>query len=279
MAIVDKNGNLSGPLGNIIYRVAYGKNIAQTRSSDLNQSVPSQKSSIEFGLISNTARTLRDVISGVFNWRDGQMGNRMNRAVSKAIRGSESAIINERDFHDGDLDYLVGFQFNDFSPLGNMLKVRPSLRLDESGGLNVKLPPLSLKRDVVSPKSALNIGCSIRVTLFIFNFREEYYQLLEQREADLQTKETTATDWYFDHTIPDGCALLTFMSLGYYIEDVINGRRSINGERLNPVELVGAYQFWQGRAGKDTPTGNSEPTPLPGYKGNTMLRNYQLNKL
>lgn len=279
MAIVDKNANLHGRFGDSTYRNLNGVTVAQSRSSGVEQSVESKKASIEFGLTSNTAACIRNVLEGIFNWYDGQFGNRLTGVLRHAFMCSESAAVNERDFHDSDLSGLAGLEFNRFSPLATMLRVKPLVWLDDSGGLYVKLPALSLKRDIVLPKSSMHTGCSIRVTLFIFNFREEYYQVPEQRETDIKAKGTEETEWYFDPAIPDGCALLPVISLAYYLEDAINGRRNINGPQLNPVALLGAFQFWQGRAGQPVPEPGTSRLLLPGYKGNIMLRNYQIRKL
>ncbi len=197
------------------------------------------------------------------------MRNRLTSAISGAIRSSESSQVNDRDFHDGDLDMLVGLQLNAHSPLGNLLKVRPAISLEESGALAVSLPAFDGKRKVVYPKSSLQVKSSIRATLVLLNFREDYYQISAQCEVDIKGKNMEAIDWHFDPAIPDGCALLVFMSLQYYVDDAVQGRRNVNGERLNPVELIGAYQFWQGRPGTES---LRERVSLPGYRGNEMLR-------
>lgn len=278
MAVLDKNGNLRGTLGDVVYRHVNGKNVAQSRPRSQNRTAKTIKASVEFGLTSNTACTMRQVLAGIFNWSDGQMGNRLMGLVRKAFNNSESAGVNERDFHDSDLSFLPGFQFNNRSPLTSMMKPRPVISTDESGALDFYLAPVSIKRDLVMPKSALSVKCAVRVSLILFNFREDYYEILEQRETDIKTKEMEEINWHFDPSIPDGCALLVFLSLQYYVDDALQGRKSINSEQLNPVELVGAYQYWQGRKGTAATGISPEQLSLPGYRGNQMLHEYALGR-
>ncbi len=270
MAILDNEGNLHGSEGNKVHRNVRGKNVVQAKPVHKNQTAPSIKTSIEFGLISNTARTLRIIMENIFNWHDGQMGNRLNGVICNAFKGCESLPVNKRDFHDSELSSLAGLQLNLYSPLPLFLKIRPSVLWGGDGDLTVTLPPLISRQHVISPKSVLSIKSSIQVTLILVNFREDYYQIVAQQEEDIKAKGMNTINWHFDPSIPDGCALLVFMSLQYYVEDAIQGRRNLNGEKLNPVELIGAYQFWKGRMGTESLYRREH---LPGYRGNEMLRN------
>ena len=272
MARLDKDGFLRGRLGNNVYKRVGNHNIATSKPQGDHRNSASRSASSEFGLISNTATAVKKALEAVFNWHDGGMGNRLVAYVSKVITKSETGCRGERDFHDGDLSQLCGFQFNNRSELGEVLKVRPKLCLDQNGSLDVTVPKIDNKRDILYPKSSLPVKCSIRFDLLLFNFRRNRYQVLEQIEYPLKGTITEPVSCNFDFTIPDGAALLVFMSLQYYINDSVSERKSINAESFNPVELIGAYQFWGGRTGTREPLNMQKEADLPGYEGKWMVK-------
>lgn len=273
MAIIDPMGNKHGKEGNTLFRVLRGVQISQAVPLNIKPSAESKKSSIEFGLASTTAASIRNTLLSIYQWDEGTTGARLTGLVRTAISASPGKKVNERDLHDGDLSYLIGFQLNNRSPLDKILRVRPQCSGSENGELIFTLPALRFKQDLVYPKSPIAVKCDVDVTLLLLNFREEYYQIQERRGTELMPKGLQSVYWTFDPAIPQDTILLVLMSLQFYAEDSVNGRRSMNSQAMNPVEIIGAYYFKDGRASSSGERIFAEKEPLPGYLGNEMLKN------
>lgn len=272
MAIRDKDGNLRGKVGGEINRVINNRNIVQAAPVNINQTRETKNCSSEWGLVSTTGKVIRKAMSYICEAPDGAVINRLNAVVKSALSASEKEIL-RRDLHDGDLACFSGFQFNINSPTVRMLKVRPLVSVSGNFGITVTIPSFSGQQNVLYPRSQFNVRCSLCISVTAFNLRDEYYIVLARQETDIKMKQMEASEWHFDPLVPAGCFLLVCMSLHYYTEDSVAGRRYVNGKECCPAEILAAFHAGTDNTGGAT-AAELVKDALNGYRGNEMLRQF-----
>ncbi|PWG82127.1 hypothetical protein [Pararcticibacter amylolyticus] len=273
MATRDKFGNLRGSAGNMVYRMVGSKNIAQAKPGNFRQTEATQKCSKELGLASTTAKAIRKAMDSIYDSPDGGMNNRLTRAVKQAIAACTYKDILKRDLHNGDLSFLKGFQFNINSPIDKILKINPAVTLENGGQVNVCIPAFHGKRHLVYPKNKGRIYVRLRITLTAFNLKEEYYIHLEQKETDIQSGDNNEINWQFSPLIPEGCFLLVCISLMAFTEELVNGRKNINGKDWSPAAILEAFHFEEGNTDAESAQGLQKDF-LHGYMGNILLQEF-----
>ena len=277
MAVIDSKGYVRGVVGPSVFRRAWDKNIVQARPGKIRQTAPSIESSSEFGLISSTAACIRHAFAPAIRYYDGRAVGRALSAVSGSIRGSAGTVRCQRDLHDGDLNQLVGLEFNRNSLLQDVLRLRAEVERDASGQVRVQLPALDMRRDLRLPESLKSKGyrMQVRFLLIGFNFRENYYEYIDHRELEYRRGEQSeAQTITFEGEVPAGCMLMLSMSVSLYgsnafdREDVL-----LNNLQFSPCALIGAWQ-------SEEVIALADPKPLVkeregrfmmGYSGNEIL--------
>ncbi len=297
MAIIDKQGRFHGKAGGLVYRTIGDIDVVQTMPRKAKQTQATKESSLEFGLGSNTAAEIRDVLWPAYHSPDKGMVNRLTSVVVKCIRGSLTRGRGDRDLHDGDLTYLEGFQFNKNSPLGEVLSVRPEVRIAEDGKPEVRIPPFNSYSGIRCPVKENN-GYTLRFTATAFHFRSEYYQYLDCRDVwiakGLQIPEQV---WKVEKILPAGSIVILTVSL-FAVARKSFSEMMLNSGEWSPGEIIRVLQVPQGEEeilepdyisgsgrGGDTDkpvmerTGSAfEMKPLPGYEGREIFRKIQTGR-
>lgn len=271
MAIRDKAGNLRGKAGDKINRVLNNKNVVQTIPDYVHQTQETKKCSGEWGLVSTTGKVIRRAMSYVCEAYDNGITNRLNALIKESLTSGGKAIL-QRDLHDGDLRNFSGFEFNIKSPVSKAFKIQPLVSVDENYTILISLPAFSGQQSIVYPQSQSQVRCSLCFSITALSLRQEYYIRMGRREVDIKLKENAAAEWSFTPIIPAGCIVFVCMSLHYYTEDSLVGRRYLNGKDWSPAEILTAFHAGEGNTDDDS-AGALEKEPLAGYRGNELLRN------
>lgn len=279
MAIIDKNGNIRGAAGGMVYRVLGSKNIMQGKPDYINQTAATKSRALEFGLASNTALSIRTTLIELYDGCDGKMVNRLQTLVRKAIAASEGEEPGWRDLHDGDISYLSAFQFNENSRTDMMLKVRPVVSFEKDNFLKISIPEIAGRTALVYPKSLVTVNCSLRISLISFNFRKEYYEYIGGSLIDIDSKGLAPFDLTFDCYREESELMFLCFSLHYYILNPQGGRKNLNSHECSPAEILAAWKT-EARSEPDLErtalqSAGTGRLPLPAYQGNEILKNYQ----
>jgi len=272
MAIQDKDGFWRGKKGDSIFRRVNNQQVLSQAPKSPKQTGPSIASSSEFGLASNTARAIRMALATYHSGLDGSLNNRFNGAVIAALCQSPEAESGRRDIHDAELSPLVGLQFNRHALLNKLLKVRPQVSILDNEMLNVTLPGFYARKELSYPKSGFHIGCTVRITQYAFDFRNEFYIQLGSREVEITQPQFDGFDWNFDECLPPGSLAIACMSLHYYIQGAAGEQKALNIREFSPAELIAAYHIPPCSSHAATEY-RDNCLPLDGYRGNEMLRN------
>lgn len=286
MATIDNKGMVRGTAGSVVYRAYRKKNIIQGKPRKFKQTRESIKASTEFGLSSSTAAVIRQAFQPAYVHRDGEAVSRSTQLVYRGIRASRSGKMGQRDIHDADLSSIIGMDFNNNSPLAQVLQTSIRTERDPGGKISVFMAALNATTDIhgipASCKQALS-KYHIRFSLIGFNFRQEYYEHLAVRDVVvgrygvLEEQEIR----FEAQPAPDQLLLLSVSLLAYSETRMEEGYVLLNSKAFSPCALIAAYPA--GNPG-EYPTGpvNMEISPdqqsgevtvcLMGYDGNRLLR-------
>lgn len=247
MAVIDSRGRLHGKIGNVVYRTVGDMKIVQARPARVRQTLSTKESALEFGLISNCGRILRNLYSSFSSYSDGRLLNRMNVSLLKSLKDTEKKR-GERDLHDGNPKHLQGLQFNINSPLTEALAVRPQCFLTD-GGMRVQVPSFNVSDDLQLPKHTKNAVLRLMVTAI--SFREGYYEYLDYMDIPLQYgKVIPEQEWLSEIVLPKGCIVLVSASIHCFGIKGIDGEPlGLNGKEFCPAEIIGAYNIKEDEAG------------------------------
>ncbi|EOR95200.1 hypothetical protein ADIARSV_1688 [Arcticibacter svalbardensis MN12-7] len=246
MAVIDHKGNIRGIAGSVIFRGYGKKNIVQGKPKAYPLTAASITSSSEFGLISSAALAIRKAFLPAYRYYDGPAVGRVTSAVSKCIRGAAGTVAGERDLHDGELSHLNGLEFNLNNPLSAVLLVKPQVEQDFSGTIKVLMPAMNLSKDMKIPTSLKGKAYRIKVRFLLtgFNFRENYYEYVDNQEISYDRDEKTAERIIeMKGTVPSGCMLVLSMSLSFYsFSDMDQELVLLNSVECSPCAIIGSWQ-------------------------------------
>lgn len=269
MAVIDSRGRLHGKVGNVVYRTVGNTNIVQSKPGRVRQTLSTKESALEFGLVSNCGRILRELYSTFTCYSDGRLLNRMNAALLKSLRDSDKPR-GERDLHDGNPEHLKGLQFNVNSPLTEVLSVRPECFMEE-GKLRVHLPEFKEYGQVQQPRYSK--GFVLRMMVAAINFREGYYEYLAYKDIAVERGAVVPEqDWEPEVTLPAGSIVLVSVSLHYFGGKDVDGERlGINSVACSPAEIIGAYRVEDEVKDEVEEETVSNRHPLINYRGKEIL--------
>ncbi|WP_353134149.1 hypothetical protein [Pseudopedobacter sp.] len=240
MAVIDNRGRLHGKIGNHVYRTVGDIHIVQAKPGRVRQTLSTKESALEFGLVSNCGRILRELYSSFTCYSDGRLLNRMNAALLKCLRDTDKPR-GERDLHDGNPEHLDGLQFNVNSPLTEMLPVRPKCSM-EDGVIRVHLPSFQ-SRQLQQPRYSKY--AVLRLMIVAISFRDGYYEYLDYK--DIEVKQGTLVseqEWISEVELPAGSLVLVSASLHYFGMQDVNGERlALNSLDCSPAEIIGTYKI------------------------------------
>ncbi len=279
MANIDSRGRLHGKIGNVVYRTVGNSNIVQSRPARVRQTLSTKESALEFGLVSNCGRIMRELYSGFSCYSDGRLLNRMNAALLKCLRDSERPR-GERDLQNGNPEHLKGLQFNVHSTLTEALKVRPECFMDD-GKIRVQLPKFREYGQLQQPKHSRY--CVLRLMVAAIDFRQGYYEYLAYQDIEIgRGGLIPAQDWQPEVTLPSGSIVLVSASLHYFGVKGMDGEAmSLNSAAYSPAEIIGAYRIAGSEVSEEEPVQQSksaERHELINYRGREILDEIALRR-
>ena len=247
MAVKDVNGRLHGRVGSVIYRTIGTTEVVQSRPRKFKQTLATRQSGLEFGLGSNTARILRQMLWPVYHSVDRGMANRLTSSVLSCIRACKDKACGERDLHDGELSYLRGFQFNRNSPLSKVLRVRPEVKMAADGKPEICIPAFNEHTDLQCPVGRYE-GITIRFMAVAFHFRSEYCQYLGYQDVWIDRRAAVDRQvWKVEKELPAGSIVLLTVSLIAGTEK-LSSPVTLNSKEWSPAEIVDVIKVSQGDA-------------------------------
>ncbi|PWG81427.1 hypothetical protein [Pararcticibacter amylolyticus] len=257
MAVIDRNGNWRGKVGNNVYRTVGSTQVVQIKPSNVRQTTATRESALEFGLASSAAMDIRYIISPAFHTTDRGMPNRLTNCIRRcmSLSGKKRG---ERDIHDGDVSVFKGFQFNKNSPLSTVLLAKPLVNLTDDRKVQVGIPGFNTRTDLKRPSMPYS-GINLQIMVTAFHFRSGYSEYLGFKEQWIGRGVvlSPSVEWKSEKEVPPGSLVLVTVSLNAESENCMR-KDSVNTKEWSPAEIVEAFQIPQGE------------TPLLELSGRTL---------
>lgn len=277
MAIQEKSGLLRGKAGSVVFRKWRGLNIVQGKPRPFKQSVATRAAAAEFGLASSTSADIRKSLALFYQQADLGMPNRLTGKVLRCIQQCPDKDRLDRDIHDGDLSALLGFEFNENSPLADCLPVQPVVQMDETGHASITLPAFQLKDIRYAAEASFFSGYRLRIVAIAYNFRDFSAEILDVQDITLN-EHNEAIHWNLKEVAPAGSILLLGMAL-YREQRVGEQVLLLNSRAWSPAAIVGIGHIKE--AATPIVEQNSEPTeeeqPIRGSK--TLQLTHSLSRI
>lgn len=239
MGTIDSKGNIKGKVGNATYRVMNGKNIVQSKPATISQSEATKASSGEFGKISTVAKKIRlHFFAAIQDRTDGRMANRFGAALYRAVTKNTALKKGERSVLNSDLSEMTGFEFNNNSPVSELLNATATAVLDADNRVLIKIPTLNGKEDVKWP----GLATKCRIKFFVqaldpADWSETSFELFETEIKDDKKHQLSVQQWQ-SAVIPPGHLCVVMLTMQFYRYNSQVGDISFNSKDLYPAQLL-----------------------------------------
>lgn len=182
---INDNGFIRGLVGPLVNRKVGNKNYLQSRPYRVKQTDDTKRASKDFGNVSRAGALIRMCFGEIHQQlHDGQMGNRLNRQIYRAIKTNLDCDKGSRALSNCVLDRLVNFQFNENCHMQDYLFIDPLISLNKKKDLQISFPEFDIKRALVLPEKCNAVVFKFHA--FSFDFDE------------LEHKEIKDTEWEYD---------------------------------------------------------------------------------
>ncbi|WP_293946700.1 MULTISPECIES: hypothetical protein [unclassified Sphingobacterium] len=244
MAIIE-NGYLKGQIGNLVNRKVGDKNVVQAKSSDkMRQTRWTEAAASDFGTASAAGAIIRRAFNTVHQKiHDGGMHNRLVRRMQRVLLGYGKHNAGYQRVSQGNIQRLVGFQFNKNCHLYDYLYFDTNVTFAATGAISILIPELKPEQNFYWPKACSHI--ILKFEIIGLSFAKRCTQTIGSHETELtrydnqQHKARTLT---FDSPDKDYDTILVSLST-LYLEK--RGRYAVllNSIDLNPAGIIAAHNL------------------------------------
>ena len=248
MAIL-KNGHLRGQVGNLVNRTVGNQQIVQTKPGrKIRQTALTRAAADDFGYASAAGALLRRAFVETHQQlHDDKMHNRLIKHLQRVMRSNPDATIGSNRIEKGNLNRMVGFQFNSHCHLEDYLYIDPTVGIDATQQLAVHFPAFYRHKHLYIPKDCDHI--SLQVEAIAFNFDSKNSLSLGLQEivlAAYQGDENRNPEQTLLFGIPDGNYNCIFVGL-CILYTAKTGLRSYirNSKTLHPAAIIAGFKAEQ----------------------------------
>lgn len=229
-----------GRIGNKIYRVVRGKQVVSEAQEPgtRKMSKTNINSCNTFGMSTSLAGSVRlSVKEDIGGYRDGQMVNRLNSAIVKAIKQNRDEDSLKYTFDSNSFNSLKGVEFNENSPFKSLLPIHAE-EYQNNNTVTIKIPEVSIPRKIGFPEDTYQ--CKVVVNKSTFRI----WDGLMAEEPESQSVTITRSDGIleektFHFSVPDGC-LHIFTVFLEYSKYRNNSLVVINRKNFHPGGIISA---------------------------------------
>lgn len=181
---INDNGYIRGLVGPLVSRKVGTKNYIQGRPHRVRQNTETKNAGKDFGQASRAGAAIRQAFWLVHQkLHDGQMGNRLNRQVYRAMKTNISDAKGTLCLNNCSLDRLVDFQFNENFHMQDALSIDPAVKLTEENQIDISFPKFDVNRALLLPKNCNAIVFKFHA--FSFNFKEREFAEIKNEEWEI----------------------------------------------------------------------------------------------
>ncbi|MFU1855419.1 hypothetical protein ACK8HY_00245 [Sphingobacterium sp. NGMCC 1.201703] len=244
MAIIE-NGYLRGQIRNLVNRKVGDKNVVQSKSLDkIRQTRWTEAAASDFGTASAAGATIRRAFNAVHqNIHDSGMHNRLVRRMQRVLLGNGKYDPGEQRIARGNIQRLVGFQFNKNCHIYDYLYFDTNVTFAATGTTSVQLPELNTQQNFYWPKACNLI--ILKIEIVALSFDQKYALTIGSHEIELtryDNQKHEATTLTFDSPDKNYDTILVSLST-LYLEKRSSYALLLNSVDLNPAGIIAAHNL------------------------------------
>ncbi|WP_370089418.1 hypothetical protein [Ekhidna sp.] len=193
----------------------------------------------EFGRAGKAGRILRNAFRLMLqNASDSKVASRLTREMLKVVQSDAANARGERTVQDGDLDLLVGFDFNNDGKLSATMYTPFASVIDRGAGtLTVTIPDFIPSNTIAFPQGATHMKIVAGAAIVNFETEEIEFNRAESAEIVLGPQNEATFDLVANVTAgsPDDL----FLVLGLEFMQEVNGTMyPLKNGAYNPLTLI-----------------------------------------
>lgn len=238
MAIIDSKGTIRGVVGNMVFRVMYGKQVMQQRGIRKVVSKRTLENAHLFGICSKQTALIRSKLKpwlGV-NY-DSKMAVRLQGECYRVLKLKENKKRNQQDLFTADLSALSGFEFNVNSAFSEYFMSEITVLGTPQQGLKVHLDRVETLYDLRYPQGCENVD----LHLIMLHIPKDNLpgSTVESRQWTLAKRDPIQVERSFELApiLTEGITLVIAQLLFFNSRSQF-GKVYINGKELHPMKIV-----------------------------------------
>lgn len=238
MARLGNKKNFKGLVGNVVFREQNGKQIVQSRATNIRQTEATKKSASEFGNCSLWAKKLRIGLKPfLVELTDSTMHQRLTSAIYTGIKTNLNQPIGMRTPLNSNMENLVGFDFNSHSPFETSFKLPITAELTATNEAQITLPAFTPSEVMIFPDgcTTAELVLFVYATNFVDNAQTNSFYTSIPIEKNMSIP--TATVWTTP-TLPNNYFILTSAKLLFYNPNPLTVRNYLNSKTFSPAMVV-----------------------------------------
>lgn len=242
MAII-KGKFICGKMKDSVYRELNGKQIIQgiPITDEKKRSEGTKKAATIFGKASKLAAEIRVGLHHISSqFYDGQMIARLSTEVLYSLNTVKNLKVPTFIFKEDSFRSLVGFEFNNKSPLKANLLVAPVLHLEDTT-LKVTIPKLNVPIDLKFPNNTLK-ECKLLVLTTMLDLVHKRTNWAKPKIMDIpySHQPLLVPEKTFEFELTPGCLCITAISL-QYVKPSFAGDIIVNNKSFNPSAIIHVF--------------------------------------
>lgn len=209
MAILKKNGSLSGAVGNIVFVNSGGRTLVRSKPDGVKQTERTKAAASVFGTVSEREKWLRREITYGLGFPALQYFAARHRArLRKTVTAdADSIIYGKANF--GTPEALAGFDFNPKLEWSRCTNFYPTIKKNEDGSVAVHLPEIRWRHEIKPPRNAKSASLNLHALAVNLNGKTPDIRRIGDLTMDFKNgNHTSAQIWNIENTQPDHWILI-----------------------------------------------------------------------
>ena len=163
MARLNKNGNLSGAIGNIIFVNNGDRSYAKAKGKDPKQTDNTKKSYTAFGMVSTVDKQFRAELMAKVNLVTSTKYAPSHRTQLRRTALQTDLAKNKIKLEYTDPQFLVGYNFNRDFNWDQCVRFFPEFHVNADGKVTIQIPALTWGKEIKAPAKATRAELTISI--------------------------------------------------------------------------------------------------------------------
>jgi len=244
MAIIE-NGSLRGQVGNLVNRRVGTQHIVQTKPGrKIRQTKSTQVAAEDFGYASAAGALLRQAFVHTHQQlHDDKMHNRLIKHIQRVMWSDPAPIVGYSSIREGNIDRLIGFQFNADCHLQDYLYIDPVVRINDEQQVSVCFSAFHRHKHLRIPKDCYHVVFQVETIALQFGDKKIFPLGTQEIEIEIYAGKENRIDEQiltFEDPVHPYDSILVGLCILYVDK---SGSRSYvrNNKELHPAAIIGGF--------------------------------------